>query len=82
MGLFSNSASVSPASDVMDITPSDTVALRLRQLYVTTGGTLKVDTLNTIGRTLSAIPDRTTLTCVILKVYATGTSATGLIGYA
>jgi hypothetical protein len=83
VGLFNNEVDTGPASDVVDITPNDgtVFAAPLRQIFVTNGGSLKVDTLDQVGRVLAAVPSGFYLTCVVRRVYSTGTTATGLIGF-
>jgi len=81
MGAYDNDIAVGAATDVMSVTPSDSTAVFFRQLFITGAGTLKIDTLDTVGRTLT-VPANFTLTCVVKKVWATGTAATGIIGYA
>lgn len=80
MGAYNNNIEDGPATDVIPVTPNDTTAVFFRQLYITGAGTLKIDTLDTVGRTIT-VPAGFTLTCVVKTVWATGTTATGILGY-
>jgi hypothetical protein len=71
----------SPASNVFDITPADgaDLALFARAIRVGGSGTLKIDAAQSGTVTLTVfagevVPIRTR------RVYATGTTATGLVG--
>jgi len=62
---------------------SDEVVLIARQLYITTGGTIKVQFVNgqeltfTVGDDVLFPPQP----CGIVKVFATGTTATDIYGF-
>jgi hypothetical protein len=62
------------------VTPNDNAPLpHAGALYVTGTGTLKIDTAGgQIGVTLTVVPANALLPVVAAKVYATGTSATGI----
>jgi len=82
MDIFSTfrSGLESPAEHAVDITPSDSSDLTnfIRAIYVGTEGTLKVDTLSGDTVTFNGISG--ILPVRIKKVYATGTTATNLVG--
>jgi hypothetical protein len=71
-----------PADDMFDITPGDSenLAQPVRALRVGGAGDLHVITRSGSERTI-AVLDGEVITCGILKVFATGTTATGLLGY-
>lgn len=50
-------------------------------LFVGTGGTLKVKTLSGDDLTFGSVPDGYEVKCEVVKVYATGTSASNLVLY-
>ena len=73
-----------PYSGGKQITPSDAVGVtaRHRSLWIGAGGTLKVDVLDEDGTTVNTIATTVATGTVfpyrVLKVYATGTTATGI----
>jgi len=69
------------ASDIVPITPSDTVDIDgfAVGLYITTGGDVSFETAN--GTRTLTVPDFHTFPCVITRVNATGTTATGIHAY-
>jgi hypothetical protein len=71
------------ANDVYTVTPADgsDLAKMVWALFITTGGTLKIDTFATDAVTIT-VPDNFMLNCKVTRVYSTGTSATGIIGFA
>lgn len=71
-----------PADDMYTITPNDgaNLAQPVRALRVSVAGDLHVITRSGSERTIAA-NDAEVITCGILKVFATGTTATGLLGY-
>ncbi|MFE3836088.1 spike base protein, RCAP_Rcc01079 family [Pseudogemmobacter sonorensis] len=68
-----------PAQDIIPVTPSDTVDLAAVAvaLYVEGGGNLRVTTVRGNQRTV-AVPDMCILPVGVLRVHATGTTATGI----
>lgn len=64
------------------ITPSDTTTYStpIWRIYVGATGDVKVDTLSGTGITYKSVPTGTYITCNAIKVYATGTTATQLVG--
>ena len=71
-----------PADDAYMITPSDIINLptQCRAIRIGVAGDVHVITRIGEDRTL-AVLDGEVLTCGVLKVFATGTTATGLLGY-
>lgn len=69
------------ASDIVSVTPSDTVDIDgfAVGLYITTGGNVSFETAN--GTRTITVPDNFVLTCVITRVNSTGTTATGIHAY-
>lgn len=69
------------ALDLIPITPSDTVDLvsPARALYVTSGGTLRVTTAKGVVRNIPFVGEGF-FPLAVLRVHATGTTATGLFG--
>jgi hypothetical protein len=65
-------------ADLIPVTPSDTVDIEgfVVGLYVTTGGDVAFETQG--GTRTLTVPDNYTITCLIKRVNATGTTATGL----
>jgi hypothetical protein len=63
------------------VTPSDTqdLAFVARSLYVGGMGDVKVKTANGDEITFASVPGGTWLPVAVTRVYATGTSATGLV---
>lgn len=88
MGAYSGALSTGHSEDVFAVTPADadgvtdgtTVRPLIRQLYITTGGTVKYTSSAGIINTIT-VPSGFMLQCGMARVWATGTSATGLIGY-
>lgn len=66
-----------PPKDMFALTPDDNTDYPniIRQLVIATGGTLRVQTLAGNDRTVT-VKDDQVVTCMITKVYATGTTAT------
>lgn len=76
-----NAGLESPASDLLEITPSDTIDLQttVRGINVAASGNVKVRTIQGTDATVyiaagSAFPVRA------VRVFATGTTATGIVG--
>lgn len=71
-----------PADDAYMITPSDSenLPVQVRAIRAANGGDLHVITYSGTERTLTLL-DGEILTLVVRKVFATGTTATGLLGY-
>lgn len=88
MGPFDNSLSPSPGSDVFAVTPSDTTGVSdgsaraplVRELFVTAAGNLKVTTQAGNDRTIAVVAGQQ-IPCAVTRVFATGTTATGIIAY-
>lgn len=70
------------ANDVFAITPADAdLTESCFAIYVTTGGTLVLTVPgHTSSRTIT-VPSNFMLNCKVTRVWSTGTSATGLIGF-
>jgi hypothetical protein len=68
-----------PASDIVPVTPSDTNHLShlASALFVEAGGVVVIETLAGSTRTIS-VPDFTTIPVLTSRVYASGTTATGI----
>jgi hypothetical protein len=77
-----SSKSSAPARKVAAITPHNTNELTLvaRSLYITTGGDLKITAVDDVDADAVTItvPDNFILPVVVKKVFATGTTATGI----
>lgn len=73
---------VGPATKAIEITPHDTNELvpYPRALYVGGTGTLKVKTLRDSVVTFTGVPVGMIIPIVVKQVYATGTSASGIVG--
>jgi hypothetical protein len=64
-----------------EITPSDaTTFTATRGLYVGAGGDVKVDTAEAVGVTFRNALSGAVLPVAVTRVYATGTTAAGLVG--
>lgn len=76
---------VLPATSAFVVAPSDTVNFvkRAKKLYVATGGTLTIVDGAGTAVSLGTVPANFTLSDVEIKrVNLTGTSATGIVGFA
>ena len=63
------------------VTPNDSTDLTVTSaLYVGSGGDVKVDFVETGTVTFSNVADRSFLPIIVTKVYATGTTASNIIG--
>lgn len=88
MGAFVQNYSTDISDDVFAITPADaagvtdgtTIRAMVRQIYVTGAGNIKFTTKAGVISTV-AVPANFFLHCAITRVWATGTTATGFIGY-
>lgn len=72
-----------PASQVIDVDAGDddvTYDPPLRALIFPLGGVAKIDTVGSTAFTTPAMPAGFQLPAYVTKVYATGTTTTGLIG--
>ena len=69
------------ASDAFAITPHDTNIQRSAALYTGSGGTIVVKTEDGTTTTFASAAAGTTLPVKVLQVLATGTTATGIVGY-
>lgn len=71
-----------PAHSAFAVTPSDTVdlAIATRAIYVGAAGDIKVDMVGAGTVTFSAVPTGSVLPARVKRIYATGTTATTLIG--
>lgn len=71
-----------PARTADNITPDNAtnLATPLRQLDIETGGTISFVDGYDVVKSLT-VPDGYALKCVVKRVNATGTTATGFIGY-
>lgn len=89
MGAYNNKFADGVSEDVFAITPNDSLGVYdgsariplIRAVYVTTGGTLKYTKVGGGERTIT-VPSGFLLTCAMTTVWSTGTTATGLLGYA
>ena len=77
-----NTGLTTPARHVANVTPSDSEVLPFRALtvYITVGGTIKFDTIGEDTVTMT-VPDYYEIPAQITKIYATGTTATGIVIY-
>ena len=62
------------------VTPSDTAVNRFRRVYVGTGGNLSVEMENGGTVTFTAVPNGTTLPIRTVRIRATGTTASNILG--
>jgi len=71
----------SPARDAVAVTPSDTVNLVLtaRALYVAVAGDIKLRTFKNSDVVFIAVPAGSIVPCFCRRVFATGTTATGIV---
>lgn len=78
------SSNLAVAISAFAITPSDTVAFtrRARYLYIGGLGNVSVQTLDGTAVVFTAVPVGTLLPIECLRVNATGTTATALVGLA
>ena len=83
MGQYSQD-DTSPASNAEEITPHDTnLVTTTRALYVGTGGNVKVEMLDIDGGSAVSflnVPDGTLLPLRVIRVHATGTTASDIVG--
>ena len=90
---LNNSGNVAPCQDAETAVQSDTVNLTTlasggvpgkaycyRALYVSGAGDVKVVTMGGSTVTFSAVPAGTVLPVAVVRVFSTGTTATGLVG--
>lgn len=72
----------SPAENAAAITPNDTTDLTnaTRSLYIGGAGNVKIDTVLGDTVTLSGVVAGTVIPVRVSRVYATGTTATNLVG--
>jgi hypothetical protein len=70
-------------SNAIAVTPSDSLNIIGESvvLFVGTGGTVKVTTSGGQDVVLSNVQDGTTIPLMILKVWATGTTATNIVAF-
>lgn len=70
------------ALDGFDVTPNDgaDLAVPARGLYVGGGGTLKYDTIKGTTLTLTGVVAGSVLPIAAKRIYATGTTCTGIKG--
>lgn len=88
MGVFSQSYSTAVSDDVFGVVPSDSTTVSdgtlpramVRQLFITTGGTLKTTSNGGVTNTIT-VPSSFIFEGTAVKVWATGTTATGILGY-
>jgi hypothetical protein len=78
----SGQGSGEPAVGAFPINPSDTAQLDqlVRAVYVGVGGNVTLETVNGSIVTLIGVVGGTYIPIVVIQVFATGTTATGLIG--
>ena len=69
-----------PATDIVPVTPNDAIDLPdvAIALYVETGGTVVLDSVNGGGARWVVVPDGMILPVGVRRVRATGTTATGV----
>jgi hypothetical protein len=72
---------LAPSGDGVAVTPSDTVDLAVlpRRLWSGSGGNIKINTAAGNPLTYTAVPAGTYLNVRASRVWATGTSATGIV---
>lgn len=72
----------SPAQDAGPITPSDAAPLAraTRAIYLGTAGDLRVQMVSGAVAVFAAVPAGTLLPLRVQQVYATGTTAGGIVG--
>lgn len=72
-----------PATAMIPITPSDTVDLNTIcvALYIENGGTVRFKSISGRESTIT-VTDFSTIPVGVVRVFATGTTATGIHGYA
>lgn len=88
MGAFNTPYGLGVSDDVFAVTPADadgvtdgtTIRPLIRGLFITTGGALKYTSASGVVNTIT-VPSGLLLHCAIKRVWATGTTATGLLGY-
>lgn len=68
-----------PATQIYAVTPNDSADLTnaARSLYITVGGTIKITTIGDTTETVT-VPSNFYLLCQVKRVWATGTTATGI----
>lgn len=73
----------SPAENASTITPNDSNDLTdfTRSIYIGGAGNLKIDTVAGDTVTLNGVVAGTVIPVRVQKVYATGTTATNLVGF-
>ena len=73
----------SPAENAAAITPSDVTDLvnATRSIYIGGAGNLKIDTVAGDTVTLNGVVAGTVIPVRVQRVYATGTTATNLVGF-
>jgi len=71
-----------PAEDMIPVVPNDSADLEREAsaLYIETGGDMKITTSRGIARTC-VVADFSTLPVGVRRVWATGTTATGIHAY-
>lgn len=71
-----------PAHSAFVVTTSDTVDLAVdtRAIYVCVGGDIKVNMAGSGTVTFTAVPQGTVLPIRVSRIYATGTTATSMVG--
>lgn len=68
-------------ADAFAITPSDTASIAAASLWTGSGGTISVVTEAGTTVAFANVPAGTVLRLRVTKVRATGTSATGIVGF-
>lgn len=81
MSAFSSQAGDEPTT-ATPVTPSDTVIQRFRRVYVGTTGNLSLDVENGGTVTFVAVQAGTVLPVRTVRVRATGTTASNIVGLA
>ena len=69
-----------PATDIVPVIPDDANDLTdaAIALFVTTGGDLTIETVRGVGIRAVSVADQTLLPVGVTRVWATGTTATGI----
>ena len=73
------SVAVATGGEAVDVSAADYTTTNGVTLFVGTGGSVKVDTLDDSTLIYTNVPDGFFLPVIVKKVYSTGTTATGIL---